>query len=132
MENKPLTDSEKLKVFAIINFYELTISFILGLILNEISYYLFPVNVKNNILIIFLLTIILGIIIINCILYLRIKVRNFPGVKEYSNRKGFTHPPPIAMTFGFWMTQHQLIVRQTIIKKFVYKLINSPSVNYEI
>ena len=132
MENKPLTDSEKLKVFAIINFYELTISFILGLILNEISYYLFPVNVKNNILIIFLLTIILGIIIINCILYLRIKVRNFPGVKEYSNRKGFTHPPPIAMTFGFWMTQHQLAVRKTLIKKYIFSLINSPSVNYKI
>ena len=132
MENKPLTDYEKMKVFTLINLYELVISFIMGIILNEISYYLFPVNVKNNILVIILLTIVLGIIIINCVLYLRMKVKFFPGVLEYSQRKGFTHPPPIALTFGFWMTQHQLRVRKSLIKKFVYKLINSPSVNYKI
>jgi hypothetical protein len=130
--DKPLTQGEKLKVFAIINFYELILSFILGLILNEISYKFFPVSLKDNILTTLFLTITLGVGIITCILYLRMIVNKFPGVKEYSSREGFSHPPPIAMTFGFWVTQTQLIVRKGMIKNAVFKLINSPSVNYGI
>ena len=130
--DKPLTQAEKIKVFAIINFYELTISFILGLILNEISYKIFPISLKEDIITTIFLTIVLGVSIITCILYLRMVVQHFPGVKEYSLRKGFSHPPPIAMTFGFWVTQNQLTVRKTLIKNAVFKLINSPSVNYKI
>ncbi len=130
--DKPLTQGEKLKVFAIINFYELTLSFILGLILNEISYKFLPVSLKDNILTTIFLTITLGVGIITCILYLRMIVNKFPGVKEYSSREGFSHPPPIAMTFGFWVTKTQLIAIKRIIKNAVFKLINSPSVNYGI
>ena len=129
-KDTPLTTEEKLKVFSIINFYELTISFILGLFLNEMSYLIFPVNLKENILITIFLTIFLGVFIITFILYFRMNVNKLPGVKEYAHRKDFTHPPPIALTFGFWMTQKQLTVRKEIIKNAVFRLINSPSVNY--
>ena len=70
MEDKPLTQAEKLKVFTIINFYELTLGFVLGLILNEFSYLLFPVSKKENILFTIFLGIFLGVLIIASILYL--------------------------------------------------------------
>ena len=58
--------------------------------------------------------------------YLREFVDTLPFVKEYQEEEWFYHPPPIAMTFGFWISQNQLRFRNKNIQKFFFGLVSTP------
>ena len=69
---------------------------------------------------------IFGTLIINGTLYIRRFVRTLPILNILSKKVDFSHPPPIALTFGFWMTQNQLKSRSNTIQNLFFKFINSP------
>jgi len=123
-----LTEKDRLLVFTAINTYELMIGFALGLVANELSYAVIPFGKRDDLGTTVLLMIGTGVLIFNMLLYIRIFVELLPGVREYAGKEGFEHPPPVSLTFGFWITQNQLIARSKLIQKKVFELIKSPSV----
>ena len=125
-ESPNLTNYERLVAFSLINMYELLFGFIFGMISNEISYFLIPHVSKENFMMSVLIFLIFGTAIINGTLYIRRFVRTLPVLDILSQKEDFSHPPPIALTFGFWMTQNQLKSRANIIQNFFFKFINSP------
>ena len=70
--------------------------------------------------------ILMGVIVITFLLYIRIIVDKFPGLDKLSTKEGYSHPPPIALTFGFWMTQNQLRSRSQMIKNSVFSILKRP------
>ena len=123
-----LNPQEKFFVWSLINFYEFTLGFLLGLILNEFSYKLLPFKKNENILATIIIVVVLGVLSINLTLYLREWVETLPGLKEYnlSEKTNYSHPPPVALTFGFWITHRQLKARNRSVQKYIFKLIGSP------
>lgn len=123
-----LNPQEKFFVWSLINFYEFTLGFLLGLILNEFSYKLLPFKKNENILATMIIVVVLGVLSINLTLYLREWVETLPGLKEYnlSEKTNYSHPPPVALTFGFWITHIQLKARNRSVQKYIFKLIGSP------
>ena len=119
-------DNERLVAYTLVNFYEFTIGSIMGLFLNEISFKLFPYNKSESILMTTILTIVFAISFINLALYLRHWVEELPILSELSKEEWFSHPPPIALTFGFWITQRQLKFRNRNLQKYLFTLIGSP------
>lgn len=126
MNDNKLTEKERLTSFILINLYELVIGFSFGMIFNEISYTTLSHNQKESIFITLFMMILMGIIVITALLYIRIIVDKFPGLKELSSKEGYSHPPPIALTFGFWMTQNQLRSRSQMIKNYVFSFLKRP------
>ena len=124
-----LNPQEKFFVWSLINFYEFTLGFLLGLALNEFSYKLLPFKKNENILATMIIVVVLGVLSINLTLYLREWVETLPGLKEYnlSEKTNYSHPPPVALTFGFWITHRQLKARNRSVQKYIFKLIGSPS-----
>ena len=124
-----LNPQEKFFVWSLINFYEFTLGFLLGLILNEFSYKLLPFKKNENILATIIIVIVLGVLSIYLTLYLREWVETLPGLKEYnlSEKTNYSHPPPVALTFGFWITHRQLKARNRSVQKYIFKLIGSPA-----
>jgi len=114
-------------VWSLINFYEFIFGFLLGLVLNEISYKIFPFKKNEGIFTTILLVLALGVMSINLVLYLRYWVETLPGLKEYNlSEINYPHPPPVALTFGFWITHRQLKARNRSIQQYIFKLIGSP------
>ena len=124
-----LNPQEKFFVWSLINFYEFTLGFLLGLVLNEVSYKLLPFKKNENILATMIIVVVLGVLSINLTLYLREWVETLPGLKEYnlSEKTNYSHPPPVALTFGFWITHRQLKARNRSVQKYIFKLIGSPA-----
>lgn len=124
-----LNPQEKFFVWSLINFYEFTLGFLLGLALNEFSYKLLPFKKNENILATMIIVVVLGVLSINLTLYLREWVETLPGLKEYnlSEKTNYSHPPPVALTFGFWITHRQLKARNRSVQKYIFKLIGSPA-----
>ena len=121
-----LMKNEKLLGYTLVNFYEFTIGSIMGLILNEISYKLIPYSKNENILLTGILTVFFATVFINLALYLRHWVEELPILSELSKKEDFVHPPPIALTFGFWITQRQLKFRNRNLQQYMFNLIGSP------
>lgn len=121
-----LTDDERFKVYTLINLYELVLGFLVGMVLNEISYKMFPHTKEELLIVSIVMLILLGTFIINCLLYLRRRVEDLPGLDKLTKKSDFKHPPPIALTFGFWMTQNQLRSRSEALKLFFYNYLASP------
>lgn len=116
---KDLDIKTKIKIFTLISFYELIIGFIIGIILNKFSKYIIPYSNSENIYLTILLTIFLGVIFITIVLFFRDRVNYFPGIKKYHNTPNFHHPPPIALTLGFWVTQKELFKRKESVFNFI-------------
>ena len=98
----------------------------MGLVLNEISFKIFPYRKSESILMTTILTIVFAVVFINLALYLRHWVEELPGLSELSKKEEFVHPPPIALTFGFWITQRQLKFRNKNLQKYLFNVIGSP------
>ena len=124
-----LNPQDKFIVWSLINFYEFSLGFLLGLVVNEISFKILPFNKNENILSTLLLVIVIGVLSINLTLYLREWVNNLPGLNKYNLKEmtNFSHPPPIALTFGFWITHKQLKARNKSVQKYIFKIIGSPA-----
>jgi len=122
-----LSESERFKMFMMINFYEMTLGFILGLITNELLYILAPFNSNEDGISSIIYTVLFGTLTVSLLLYLRIFVETLPGVREYKDREGFSHPPPIGLTFGFWVSNKQLKARSKLLQSRIFKLLKSPS-----
>ena len=119
---KDLDIKTKIKIFTLISFYELIIGFIIGIILNKFSKYIIPYSSSENIYLTILLTCLLGVIFITIVLYFRDKINYFPGIKKYHNNVNYKHPPPIALTLGFWVTQKELFKRKESVFNFINNL----------
>lgn len=124
-----LNPQDKFIVWSLVNFYEFTIGFLLGLTLNEVSYMIAPFKDNENILTTLIILVVGGVLSINLTLYLREWVINLPGLKEYNltEKTNYSHPPPIALTFGFWITHRQLKARNRSVQKYIFKMIGSPA-----
>ena len=115
----------KIRTFLLINSYEFLIGSLLGTVINEISYNIFPYFPGEHLLkSLFLLTLIAASYI-TLLIYLREGVENLPYVNEYKDEEWFYHPPPIAMTFGFWISQNQMKFRNRNIQKYFFKFVSS-------
>ena len=126
MNDNQLTEKERLVSFILINFYELLLGFSFGMLFNEISYSMLSHNQKEKIFITLIMMLIMGIMFITSLLYIRIIVDKFPGLNELSSKEGYSHPPPIALKFGFWMTQNQLRSRSQMVKNYFFSFIKRP------
>lgn len=105
-----LTESELFRVNWLINVYEFIFGFIIGFLTNQLSRKLKVFSSNENTWMSLIMILLIGIPSITTLLYIRPFVRTLPGLIEYDlpNRTNFKHPPPIALTFGFWANQVQL------------------------
>ena len=116
----------KFRTLFLINSYEFLIGSIVGIVLNEISYNILPYLPGESFTKSLILITLISGLYLTILNYLREFVDTLPFVKEYQEEEWFYHPPPIAMTFGFWISQNQLRFRNKNIQKFFFGLVSTP------
>ena len=116
----------KFRTLFLINSYEFIIGSLFGSVLNEISYNLLPYFPGENFMRSLILVTLIAGLYITILDYMREFVDTLPYIKEYQEEEWFYHPPPIAMTFGFWISQNQMRFRNKNIQKFFFELVSTP------
>mgnify|MGYP001291420496 CR=1 FL=1 len=115
----------KFRTLFLINTYEFLIGSLFGSVLNEISYNIIPYLPGEGFMKSLLLVTLIAGFYITILFYLREYVETLPYIKEYIDEEWFYHPSPIAMTFGFWISQNQMKFRNKNIQKYFFELVST-------
>ena len=105
-----LSSKDLLKVRSLIVAYEFVIGLIYGHLLNAAITRVLPYASSANSLFGLAVLLLVAIPTLTSLLYIREKVEQLPGLKEYDlkNKSNFAHPPPLGLGFGFWGAMGQL------------------------
>ena len=115
----------KIRTLFLINTYEFLIGSLLGTVLNEISYNIVPYLPGEGLLKSLFFVTLIAASYITLLLYLREYVEKLPYIKEYKEEKWFYHPSPIALTYGFWISQNQMKFRNKNVQKYFFELVST-------
>ena len=132
MKKYKLSEKDILKVFFFINLYEYSFGIILGHFINFLLKTFISFESNSSLIVTLLVSLIVLVPLLTVILFGRTRyIHKLPFLKDIDlkNATNFSHPPPLAFTFGFWQTQQELSYRNNamgnVIKKMIDKLIKN-------
>ena len=121
---KALPVGKEFLALLLINLYEYLLGLIIGFLLNEFMYLIFPFNKdkRPNVYISFIFLIVFFTIIITIALMLRKSSMFLPYISDLRKNYKLNPPPPIAITFSLWRTINQLKKRSKYIQERIFEV----------